>query len=469
MAYTINLTDGETFATVADGTINTASSMILVGKNYAGYGQFLDTNFMRLLENASNLTPPGAPIQGQLWWDKGAGVLKVYQGSTFKAVAAATSGGTAPAANISVIGDLWFDTTNQQLKVYNGSGWLLVGPQFTAGQGKTGAIPNLITDTNGISHSVIELYTNDVLVGIISKDNQFTPSVAIAGFQSGGINPGINLARTLPPNTGNVTPITPLFQGTAVTALFLQTGPNTQVNSTAFMSTISNTTTIGTVGILNDGGLTIGNNSAFLTSVSGTEVNLRNQALSGNLVIATTNSINEVQTAIVVEGETGNVSVKQINNLGLNGTGNIGNATNGFNTIFAKATSAQYADIAERFEIDVEMPPGTVVELGGTAEITCSKDDCSDKVFGVISTQAAYLMNSSAGTNATHPPIAMTGRVPVRVVGVVHKGDRLVSAGQGLARSAAPGEATWATTIGRALSSKLNAEPGTVEAIVTIK
>jgi hypothetical protein len=90
-------------------------------------------------------------------------------------------------------------------------------------------------------------------------------------------------------------------------------------------------------------------------------------------------------------------------------------------------------------------------------------------VFGVISTRAAYLMNSSAGPDATHPPVAMTGRVPVKVVGSVVRGDRLVSAGNGHARSAQAGEATAFNVIGRALRDKLDTGPGTVEAIVTIK
>ena len=90
MAYTINLTDGSIFATVADGTINTSSSMTLVGKNYAGYGEFLDENFIHLLENGSNTTAPGAPLTGQLWWDKTNGVMKVYSGTTFKVISAAT-------------------------------------------------------------------------------------------------------------------------------------------------------------------------------------------------------------------------------------------------------------------------------------------------------------------------------------------------------------------------------------------
>jgi hypothetical protein len=109
------------------------------------------------------------------------------------------------------------------------------------------------------------------------------------------------------------------------------------------------------------------------------------------------------------------------------------------------------------------------VELGGTAEITSSKQDLSDIVFGVISTRAAYLMNSGAGSDQTHPPVAITGRVPVRVTGSVKKGDRLVSAGGGLARAAKAGEITAFNVIGRALRDKSDDGEGSLEAIVMIK
>ena len=116
-----------------------------------------------------------------------------------------------------------------------------------------------------------------------------------------------------------------------------------------------------------------------------------------------------------------------------------------------------------------DLEPGTVVELGGSKEITKVINDLSDKVFGVISTRAAYLMNSNAGSDETHPPVAMTGRVPVKVIGIVNKGDRLVSAGNGYARAAHPGEATAFNVIGRSLEAKSTTDEGVVEAIVTIK
>ena len=91
MAYTINLTDGDIFAVIPDGTINDASSMTLVGKNYAGYGLFLNENFIHLLENGANTTAPSAPLTGQLWWDKTNNVMKVWNGTTFKTISAATA------------------------------------------------------------------------------------------------------------------------------------------------------------------------------------------------------------------------------------------------------------------------------------------------------------------------------------------------------------------------------------------
>ena len=457
MAYIINLTNGTIFATIADGTINTSSSMVLVGKNYAGYGEFLDENFIHLLENSADTAPPGAPLTGQLWWDANLNVLKVYNGTLFKVVSSAAASATAPTSN--VIGDLWYDTTNAQLKVYTGSTFLLVGPQFTAGTGVTGAIVDTITDNTAVNHVVIKLFVQDSVVGIVSKDATFTPQVAISGFTT--VRPGITLSTLIGSQI-------PLFQGTATSAQGLVTG-NVVLTPTNFMRSDQNTSTTGTLSVLNNSGLSVGINSDFRVSVAGTAVSVNNQTSGGNFSIGV-NVGGTPTPALSILGTTGVVGVLGISNLNAgNGVGNIGSSSNYFNRLFATATTALYADVAERFASDQEYAPGTVVELGGTAEITRSNTDLSDNVFGVISTQAAYLMNGGAGSDATHPPVAMTGRVPVLVTGIVRKGDRLVSAGNGLARAAQPGEATAFNTVGRALHDKLEDNQGTVEAIVTIK
>jgi len=465
MSYTITLTDGSIFATIPDGTINTSSSMTLVGKNYAGYGQFINDDIIRLLENGSNTTAPGAPLVGQLWWDQTTDTMKVYNGTTFKVISGATASSSAPTSNVA--GDLWYDSVNAQLNVYSGSAFILVGPAYTAGTGVTGAIPATITDTDAVSHVVVELYVNDSIVGIVSKDASFNPQVAIPGFAA-NVRPGITLATA-------ISGVNQYFQGTASNA-------NTvgNISASGFVQTTTNQTMTGTLGILNDSGLSVGADSDFRASVTGSDVFLRNQTQDGNLVlqindggVTTTmvtmygaNNMTTIRGSTTVNTAAGATAI--VNGAG-NAVGNIGSSSSYFNTVFAQATTALYADVAERFASDEIYEPGTVVELGGSAEITRVRHDASDTVFGVISTRPAFTMNGGAGDNDTHPPVAMTGRVPVKVTGIVNKGDRLISAGDGVARAAQPGEATSFNVIGRALSSKSTVEVGTVEAIVTIK
>jgi hypothetical protein len=210
------------------------------------------------------------------------------------------------------------------------------------------------------------------------------------------------------------------------------------------MRTNANTSTTGTLSVINNTGLLVGTNGDFGVGVTGNiNVNLTNNDTNGNINFVV-NKAGTPSTAMTINGSTGIVSG-------------------------AYGITANYADVAERFASDEAYAPGTVVELGGSAEITRSNTELSESVFGVISTRAAYLMNGAAGNDLTHPPVAMTGRVPVQVTGVVQRGDRLVSAGSGIARAAAAGEATAFNVIGRSLNDKLDSGLGTVEAIVTIK
>ena len=143
------------------------------------------------------------------------------------------------------------------------------------------------------------------------------------------------------------------------------------------------------------------------------------------------------------------------------------------NVVHAISTSAQYADVAERFEADAPMAEGAVVEINvdarqGASEITEATTDLSDNVFGVISTQPAYAMNALAGNGDSHPFVAMTGRTTVRVTGTVNKGQRLVSSSiKGTARAVATGESfSPFHVIGRALESKTDTEIGLVNCAV---
>jgi hypothetical protein len=159
---------------------------------------------------------------------------------------------------------------------------------------------------------------------------------------------------------------------------------------------------------------------------------------------------------------TGTITGGNIVNSNANGVGNIGSTTTYFNTVFAKATSAQYADLAEKYTADAEYVPGTVVVFGGTAEVTVNAEDADRKVAGVVSTNPSYTMNS--GLEAAHvATIALTGRVPTLVIGPVRKGDLMVAAGLGRARAEA--DPKVGSVIGKALEDFDGAE-GTIEVVV---
>jgi hypothetical protein len=201
MAYTINKTDGSILATVADGQVDQFSTDItLIGKNYSGFGEALNENFVKLLENFSNVSEPTNPIRGQIWFDVSELKLKVYNGTAFVPVSSATISTTQP---LSLgVGDLWFDDLNKQLFFYDGTNTILLGPDYSASQGLSGLRVANILDTLNQNRVITYLYTNGILLGIFSKD-AFTPKLPIDGFE-GSIQPGFN-AGTLDGIKFNVT------------------------------------------------------------------------------------------------------------------------------------------------------------------------------------------------------------------------------------------------------------------------
>lgn len=483
MAYTVNKTNGTIIATVADGTIDTTTDLTLIGKNYAGYGEFFNENLIKLLENFANTSAPSSPVAGQMWWDSTNNLLKVYTGSAFKTVSSSTASASTPTTNVT--GDLWWDTTNGQLKVYNGSAFTTIGPSFTSGTGTSGAIVETVTDSGATDHVVVKIYTNNTVVATVSKDSTFTPQAAISGFAT--IKPGLQLSTAV---SGAK------FQGTATDSDLLS-----GIASTSFLRSDASDSTNGVLSVLNDTGIVVGVDSDFTVGVSGSDVSISNATSDGDILIKV-NDGGVVSTAMTFDGATNRVLVAgaPTDNLGVatkayvdsqvsgagallttggTMTGNIlvsgsvdfGSSGNRISTVFATtfngtATSAEYADLAENFIPDNNYAPGTVVALGGAEEITAVNEELSDNVFGVVSSQPAYLMNSSQQGGA---PVAVAGRVPVRVIGKINKGDRLVSAGNGLARSVSNTESINAfNVIGRAIQTKDSVEEGTVEAFVTV-
>ena len=545
MAYNITQTNGTALISggLADGTIdNTTTSLTLVGKNYPGYGTFLNQNVVRIVENFANGSSPTGPLPGQLWWDTSTKLINIntatIKGSAsqaFKPLATMSASATAP--NNPVTGEQWWDTGNLQLKVYNGTSWTTVGPAATSATGNSGAIPDTIVATSpSATYVVLKMYVDNILVALYSKESSFT--TAVTGFST--IKPGLNLSTDLA-NNG--------FQGNATAALNMIVSGAT-VPASSFLRNDQSGTINGSLSVTNDTGLKAGVASDFEATISSGDVTLRNVTNNKDLILsvkkATANTPflkgnatsglaemyanptagspgytvatkNYVDT--VLGGGTGLTTFTANVNPSANVTYTLGNVTNRwsnvisqtsftgnlfsanvdttranvadiyignsvfptagnvvnlgsngmrFNTIYGVSLQAQYADLAERFASDSAYPAGTVVALGGVEEITAASDALSEDVFGVISTRAAYLMNSSAGSDATHPPVAVNGRVPVRVVGKIKKGDRLVAAGNGLAKSGSKSEITPWNVIGRSLENKQDDGVGTVEAIVKL-
>jgi hypothetical protein len=547
MAYNITLSNGGQLITggLPDGTIDqVSSSLTLVGKNYPGYGTFLNENMIRLVENFANGAAPTAPLPGQLWWDTAGKYLKVNTSATkgtaasaWKTMATMTSGSSQP--NNPIVGEQWWDTSNVQLKVYNGTTWTAVGPLTTSATGNTGAVPDTIVATSpSATYVVLKFYIDNILVGIWSKEPTF--STAVTGFAT--VKTGLNLAT-------NIT--NQAFQGTADVAnnLYVSVGFPSVPGSSFLRNDVSGTLN-GALTVTNDTGIKVGVASDFEALVTSGEVTLRNVTnnkdfhlsikkagaqtnfLKGNAIsglpeataspTASSNgftlttkdyvdtilgggvgtstfaaNINPTSNVFYTLGNTtnrwsniflqssliGNVFAANVNttraNLATvyvsdtilptsNTTVNLGSTGMWFNTFYGVSVQAKYADLAERFSSDQPYPAGTVVALGGVKEITAADEELSEDVFGVISTRAAYLMNGAAGDDVSHPPVAVNGRVPVRVIGKVKKGDRLVAAGNGLARAGAKNEISAFNVIGRSLEDKFDTAEGTIEAIVKL-
>ena len=188
-------------------------------------------------------------------------------------------------------------------------------------------------------------------------------------------------------------------------------------------------------------------------------------SVSGTVTAAST--VGGVITGSSLSVTTGTITGGNIVNGNGNGVGNIGSSTTYFNTVFAKATSAQYADLAEMYCADSNYAPGTVVEFSGTAEITATTESHSTRVAGIISTNPSYLMNSTLDCKNSLE-VALVGRVPCSVVGTVRKGDRLVASGvfPGVARALDMSLYQPGCIIGKALEEYNSAEPGVIEVAV---
>lgn len=351
MPYSIDRYNGTTLTVVEDGTLDSTLDIKLIGKNYAGYGEVQNENFVHLLENFASTSAPPRPLSGQVWFDASTNKLKFYDGSKWRTTGGAEVSATTPTGLTT--GDLWFDTANDQLYAWNGLQFVLIGPEGAAGLGITQMRSRSVRDIGGTLHAIIEAIVDNETVFVISSD-EFT--------LDNGINPIVGFSV--------------IKKGTT----FINTGTDGVTTSThRVWGTASNA-------LKTDQLLVSGSYRTAATTATGNTIAARDG--SGDLF------------ANVFQGV---------------------------------ASSAKYADLAEKYLADREYEIGTVLVVGGEKEVTSSS--WGDLAIGVVSASPAYLMNKDLENGTV---VALKGRVPVRVVGAVNKGDRLIAANGGCATVGVP-------------------------------
>jgi hypothetical protein len=564
MAYKVDKFNGAFLVNVSDGTIDTTTDLRFVGKNYAGYGEIQNENFLHLMENFANTTQPPKAVIGQIWYDSANKKLKFYDGTRFKFANGAESATTAPSGL--AVGEFWWDSVNQQLYTWSGTDYILVGPESSPELGASSVVIVQITDTSNVNHSVVKIISADETIAIISRD-EFTPnSAALLSPAFNVIKKGITLRNTNalgvtsddhvywgtasnsnrlggrpaseyltnPPQpfTGEVSFKDPGFSlgddndlrvrvensdelifenrlGNDITiritvaettderdvAVFSRTGmfpgltatydlgtPELRWNNVYAITTTGNLigdVTGNTVGehkgtvranddtvMINGASKQIGFVGANIvgtltgsctgsSSTSTSALTLQNFEPSiGFLLDPETSTPLTDQRSVPLRSPDGDITARRLigianqadqllvgatyRSAALTATGNTIAARDNNGDIFARlfqgtATSAQYADLAEKYLADAEYEPGTVVVVGGEAEVTASS--WGQRALGVVSTNPAYMMNSEL-EGGTY--IALKGRVPVKVVGAVKKGDRLIATANGCATAGTP-------------------------------
>ena len=182
MAYQVNRYNGSFLVSVADGTIDSTTDLRFVGKNYAGYGQVQNENFLHLLEHFAGASQPSKPVSGQLWYDSSERKVKVYDGIRFRLVGGSVAN-SAPPTGLAP-GEFWFDSLAQQLYCYTGSEFTLIGPENSSSLGETSVTTQVVKDATGLNKTIAKLQSGGSVIAIISKEkfNLNTAINPIAGF-----------------------------------------------------------------------------------------------------------------------------------------------------------------------------------------------------------------------------------------------------------------------------------------------
>ena len=293
MSYRINRTDGELLIDLTDGIIDTTTTdLTLIGKNYKGFGEPFNENFVKLLENFASTSQPANPMVGQIWFDKQDTRLKVYDGVTFRAATGSIVSSTQP-GNLTTV-DIWIDNLNNKLYLFDGTDLVLVGPTYSAGQGKTGFETASQLDTTDVQRTVLKLFLGGTLVGVYSPETFIIPNdFAIPGLSADPndtftpkrqkLFKGFNIANL----EGETATSGFWWRGTADKAKKLIDDAGNERGSENFLPTDANGATTGSLRIKNSAGLSVGvGDTEFgILKVSGTTTILETQQSNADLAV----------------------------------------------------------------------------------------------------------------------------------------------------------------------------------------
>ena len=495
MAYQIDRYNNTLLTTVEDGTVDQTTDLKFIGKNYAGYGEIQNENFLFLLENFAGANQPARPISGQVWFDSGTSKLKFYDGTKWRTTGGAEVGTTEPTGLATA--DFWWDTANDQLYVYNGTSFVLIGPQ-NAGEGVTQMQSLEVLDSTSATRGIITAVIEDEVIFVVSP-LEFDLNDSQTALKSQGFDrifKGVTLRNTKLATNG-ITSSTDRFHGTATNAEKLG-----GVAAANFVQTgLGNTVFTNTVDVDTDDGIVIGdaqdlqlkidtngfdgiiqnvtNNGTIklkVTSGAGVLTHVGTVASTGLLPAAdntfTLGSASLGWSTVYAanfEGEAARASTLRVGSdfrsasaSASNNTVVVRDATGNIaaNLFQGTATQARYADLAEKYSTSEELVPGTVVTVCAHEDHEVEAASRGTIAIGVVSTDPAVMMNSEAEGQY----IGLKGRLPVRVIGAVKKGDAVYVDDNGCASTAING----GSLVGVALESNSNEGEKLVECVLKV-
>jgi len=499
MAYQIDRYNNTLLTTVEDGTIDQTTDLKFIGKNYAGYGEIQNENFLFLLENFSGANQPSRPLAGQIWHDSSGSKMKFYDGTQWRTMGGSETGASEPSGLSE--GDFWWDTDNEQLYAKGSSGFVLIGPQ-TAGEGVTQMQSISVQDSTDATKIIIAAKIEDDIVYVISSDefdlNTSETSVRSQGYTR--IKRGLTLKNT---GTDGRTTSLHRFWGTASASLGLiqnaGEADESFVSADSFLTAGSpNFTTAvefpdagALIGDSQDLQLKIENgDKAVIQNITGndSEIQIKATNSAGTLTHVVTTTAVGIKPAVDNTFDLGTTSLKFRQVYSENFTGEATRATamrvgSNFRTASVSAsndtvavrdatgnlaanlfqgtaTQARYADLAEKYTTDGNLVPGTVVCVcdHDQHEVEAATRGCI--AIGVVSTDPAVMMNSEAEGQY----IGLKGRLPVRILGAVQKGQAVYVHDNGCAST----EINGGSIVGIALESNTEEGEKLVECVLKV-